>query len=104
MTNKNKVLVTGADGFIGSHLTEFLVNNDERTIDAKPSSFSQIGLFMIYNIVYNVIKDNSKVLMRNLTDNIICEIEKDARQYFYKSILAIYPRPTKKGYSDEYES
>ena len=28
MTNKNMVLVTGADGFIGSHLTEFLVNNN----------------------------------------------------------------------------
>jgi len=23
----NKVLITGADGFIGSHLTEFLVEN-----------------------------------------------------------------------------
>ena len=23
---KNKILITGADGFIGSHLTEYLVN------------------------------------------------------------------------------
>tara|TARA_Y100001968_G_scaffold263909_1_gene252635 strand:- start:6209 stop:7216 length:1008 start_codon:yes stop_codon:yes gene_type:complete len=38
MTNKNKILVTGADGFIGSHLVERLIKNG-----------SNVKAFCVYN-------------------------------------------------------
>ena len=84
----NKVLVTGADGFIGSHLTEMLVDKGYQVKAlAQYNSFNDWGWLEDVNC-----KDQIKILTGDIRDPHYCKhITKDIDIVFHLAALIAIP-------------
>ncbi|SCM83630.1 LLPSF_family NAD dependent epimerase/dehydratase [uncultured Sporomusa sp.] len=87
MKNK-KILVTGADGFIGSHLTEILVN-----MDAEVTALSQYNSFNYWGNLEDLPNlDEVKVVSGDIRDAAFCRnIIKDQDIVFNLAALIAIP-------------
>lgn len=88
MENKKKVLVTGADGFIGSHLTELLV-----TSNYEVKALSQYNSFNNWGWLEDIdCKDSIDILTGDIRDPHYCkEITKDVDIIFHLAALIAIP-------------
>ena len=88
MLNNKTVLVTGADGFIGSHLTERLVKEG-----AKVKALSQYNSFNNWGWLEDVdCKDDIEVLCGDVRDaNYMREITKGVDMIFHLAALIAIP-------------
>ena len=88
MEKKKKVLVTGADGFIGSHLTELLVmSNYEVKALSQYNSFNNWGWLEDIDC-----KDSIDILTGDIRDPHYCkEITKDVDIIFHLAALIAIP-------------
>lgn len=88
MEKKKKVLVTGADGFIGSHLTELLVmSNYEVKALSQYNSFNNGGWLEDIDC-----KDSIDILTGDIRDPHYCkEITKDVDIIFHLAALIAIP-------------
>lgn len=88
MEKKKKVLVTGADGFIGSHLTELLVmSNYEVKALSQYNSFNNWGWLEDIEC-----KDSIDILTGDIRDPHYCkEITKDVDIIFHLAALIAIP-------------
>jgi len=88
MLKNKKVLVTGADGFIGSHLTETLVKEG-----AKVKALSQYNSFNNWGWLEDVdCKDEIEVVCGDVRDaNYIRQISKDVDIIFHLAALIAIP-------------
>lgn len=88
MLNNKKVLITGADGFIGSHLTERLVKEG-----AKVKALSQYNSFNNWGWLEDVdCKDDIEVLCGDVRDaNYMREITKGVDMIFHLAALIAIP-------------
>ena len=88
MLNNKTVLVTGADGFIGSHLTERLVREG-----AKVKALSQYNSFNNWGWLEDVdCKDDIEVLCGDVRDaNYMREITKGVDMIFHLAALIAIP-------------
>ena len=80
----NKVLVTGADGFIGSHLTEMLLNKGY-----KVRALSQYNSFNYWGWLEDVPKNNNlEIVSGDIRDPYFCKvITKDVDLIFHLAAL-----------------
>lgn len=85
---KKKVLVTGADGFIGSHLTELLFqNNYDVTALVQYNSFNSVG-----NLSDVYCKDKINIIAGDIRDLNFCKnITKDIEIVFHLAALIAIP-------------
>ena len=83
-----KVLITGADGFIGSHLTELLVLRGYEVIAlSQYNSFHNLGWLEKVNC-----RDKIEVLMGDIRDSTYCKhITKDVDIVFHLAALIAIP-------------
>jgi NAD dependent epimerase/dehydratase len=83
-----KVLVTGADGFIGSHLTEMLVSNGYYV-----KALSQYNSFNSWGWLENVnCKNNIEILSGDIRDPHYCKvISRDVEIIFHLAALIAIP-------------
>jgi len=89
MKNK-KVMVTGAAGFIGSHLAEKLADNNEVTI------IDDISTGKIKNIEELIKRKNVKLIRGSITDyNLLQNEMKDMDYVFHQAALPSVPRSIK---------
>jgi len=88
MVNINNILITGADGFIGSHLTEMLVAKDY-----KVKALSQYNSFNSWGWLEDVnCKDKIEVLTGDIRDPHYCKhITKDVDIIFHLAALIAIP-------------
>ena len=88
MLNKKLVLITGADGFIGSHLTERLVKEG-----AKVKALSQYNSFNNWGWLEDVdCKNDIEVLCGDVRDpNYMREITKGVDIIFHLAALIAIP-------------
>ncbi len=95
MINKKKVLVTGADGFIGSHLVKKFLDEGHKVfiLDANINYFYPLDDFTIKNLEWrnkNLTKD-AKIFKFNFSKKIFNKlkvyyfylINKNSRQFFF---------------------
>ena len=85
-----KVLITGADGFIGSHLTELLLKEDyDVTALAQYNSFNDLGW------LERVSRENNKrlnIISGDIRDPFFCNnLTKDAEIVFHLAALIAIP-------------
>lgn len=85
--NKN-ILVTGADGFIGSHLTEMLLN-----IGAKVKALSYYNSFNFWGWLEDIpVNNNLEIISGDIRDPHFCkEITKDIDIIFHLAALIAIP-------------
>jgi NAD dependent epimerase/dehydratase len=83
-----KVLITGADGFIGSHLTELLVSRGYKVKAlSQYNSFHNLGWLEKVNC-----RDKIEVLMGDIRDSTYCKhITKDVDIVFHLAALIAIP-------------
>ena len=83
-----KVLVTGADGFIGSHLTEMLLNNGY-----KVRALSQYNSFNYWGWLEDIPKSNNlEIISGDIRDSYFCkEITKNIDVIFHLAALIAIP-------------
>jgi len=88
MINKKTVLVTGADGFIGSHLTEMLVNKGY-----KVKALIQYNSFNNWGWIEDVnCKDDLEILTGDIRDPHYCKnITKNVDIIFHLAALIAIP-------------
>lgn len=88
MINKNKVVVvTGADGFIGSHLTEMLLSEGYRV-----RALSQYNSFNYWGWLEDVHSDRLEVVCGDVRDPNFCrELCRDAGTVFHLAALIAIP-------------
>ena len=88
MIDKNKiVVVTGADGFIGSHLTEMLLNEGYRV-----RALSQYNSFNYWGWLEDVHSDRLEVVCGDVRDPNFCrELCRDAGTVFHLAALIAIP-------------
>ena len=88
MKNQNKVLVTGADGFIGSHLTEMLVENG-----FSVKALSQYNSFNNWGWLEDIsCMDKVEVLTGDVRDPHFCkQITKDVDVIYHLAALIAIP-------------
>jgi NAD dependent epimerase/dehydratase len=84
---RKKVLVTGADGFIGSHLTEMLVK-----AGCEVRALSQYNSFNYWGWLENIDLSNIEVVCGDVRDPNYCrEITKDIDVVFHLAALIAIP-------------
>lgn len=82
-----KVLVTGADGFIGSHLTELLLNEGYSV-----KALSQYNSFNNWGWLEGIKHDNLEVITGDVRDSHFCKyITKDIEIIFHLAALIAIP-------------
>ena len=83
MISKTKILVTGADGFIGSHLTEMLLEQGY-----KVKALSQYNSFNYWGWLEGISNPNLEVVSGDVRDPHYCkEITKDVDIIFHLAAL-----------------
>ena len=83
----NKVLVTGADGFIGSHLTEMLL-----TEGYQVTALSQYNSFNYWGWLDDIKHPNLEVVTGDVRDPHFCKhITKDVVTIFHLAALIAIP-------------
>lgn len=87
MTNITTALVTGADGFIGSHLTQLLLDNGY-----KVRALSQYNSFNNWGWLENMRHDNLEVVCGDVRDPNLCrEITHGVDTVFHLAALIAIP-------------
>ena len=87
MINKSKVLVTGADGFIGSHLTEMLLE-----LGYKVKALSFYNSFNYWGWLDNISHPDLEVMTGDVRDPHFCKyITKDIDIIFHLAALIAIP-------------
>ena len=87
MTNITTALVTGADGFIGSHLTQLLLDNGY-----KVRALSQYNSFNNWGWLENMRHDNLEVVCGDVRDPNLCrEITRGVDTVFHLAALIAIP-------------
>lgn len=87
MTNKKLVLVTGADGFIGSHLTELLLEQGFRV-----RALSQYNSFNYWGWLEDIRHPDLEVVSGDVRDPNYCrEITRDVDTVFHLAALIAIP-------------
>ena len=83
MISNSKILVTGADGFIGSHLTEMLLEQGY-----KVKALSQYNSFNYWGWLEGIRHPNLEVVSGDVRDPHYCkEITKDIDLIFHLAAL-----------------
>lgn len=75
----------------------FLASDDSEDLNKISTLYLTDAIFKVaLHTVGDTISNNSQVLMRNLSDNLVVNIEKDSKRCLYKMMLAVYPKPLTK--------
>jgi hypothetical protein len=78
---------------------EFLASDENKEVSDNFVNFPQMCLTFVIKSAFNIINNNSKTLIKNLSDNVIYDLQNSFKNILYKSILISYPRPVFKGSS-----
>ena len=90
MKSKNKILVTGADGFIGSHLVERLIKNGDNV--KAFCVYNPRGSFGWLDTLPNHIKDKIDFVLGDIRDPLcVKESMKDCNKVFHLAALIGIP-------------
>lgn len=87
MISNSKILVTGADGFIGSHLTEMLLEQGY-----KVKALAQYNSFNYWGWLEGLVNPNLEIVSGDVRDPHYCkEITKDVDLIFHLAALIAIP-------------